>query len=269
MAVLDDGGAVGVDEVVAGGLDVELELTVVDVGALEEDGRHLVEPLLPRLEVDIAGAGVEGCLVVLLDGSGRETGSLVLVVGAGEHLRARLLVLRDGYLIAAQGLVPDSLTKGGKRETLNGHGLALHIALAGLGTTALVDILIVVELGTADADLRGDHALTGGRRGGGTQGAADRRRADVGEAQAHEIGGHGALAQLAEVVGKLGTEHLHDGVAVGGLRHREQAAAEAQQEEQFSHRDVQGCLLSISLNRSRFERYCLAILSEPRTAFSK
>ena len=54
-----------------------------------------------------------------------------------------------------------------------------------------------------------------------------------------------------------------------GIHEREQAAAEAQQEEQFSHRDVQGCLLSISLNRSRFERYCLAILSEPRTAFSK
>ena len=200
-AVLHDFRAIGIDEVVAIYLKLDIGSTLLDVLILLEDVGNLVQAVFPEVDVDVLQSFSQVLLVVGFHGSLGEARSLVLVVLAGQGLRLRLFQVAQSHVISAECLLPDGLTHGRDHLSRDWHERPLSIASIMSGSSAtLIVVLEVIEFVTTKSNLWSHHSLSATIGGSHTEVALYHHGLGVLESQTHEIRSRLLLAERLHAI---------------------------------------------------------------------
>ena len=199
--VLHDFRAIGIDEVVAIYLKLDIGSTLLDILILLEHIGNLIQAVLPKVDVDVLLSFCQVLLVIGFHRSLGETRSLVLVVLTCQGLRLSLLQVAERHVIASECLLPDSLTHG--RNHLSAqwdeHALSIASILSG-SATALVFVLEVVEFVATESNLWSHHSLSATIGRSHTKVALYHHHLGVLESQTHEIRSRLLLAERLHAI---------------------------------------------------------------------
>ena len=213
-SVLHHAGTLGVDNILAGDIEVQRGRSALQLRACRHHGADLVQTGAPCVKVDLLLFSCQRLLVILFHGSLGETGCCVLIGHIGRYFRLRLTIDVHGKIVTAAHLTPDAGPQAIDVAVVHGQHPWSHVASLAVGST-LGGQFEIVEPWVSHSDLRRQRpALLRVLGHCHTHVALDVHPSEVVHSQRHEIRFHRLLSQLLVLTVQLSLKRLKQDVTI-------------------------------------------------------